>query len=409
MPTRKVWDHAIDLKETFKPRKGRIYPLSKNEREEVQNFVEDQLRKGYIRPSKSPQTSPVFFVDKKDKSKQMIIDYRNLNNQTVKNNYPLLLITDLIDSMGSKQVFTKMDLWWGFNNIRIKEGDEWKGAFITHVGSFEPTVMFFGMTNSPAMFQAMMNEILRDMINEGKVAAFVDDVLVGTETEEGHDEIVEEVLRRLEENNLYIKPEECAWKVRKIGFLGVVIKPSGIEIEKEKVDGVLSWLEPRNVKDVRKFLGLTNYYRRFIKNFAQVARPMNVLMRKDIKWQWEEEQQKAFDELKRVFTTRPVLAAPDLDKEFRVEADASNYTTSRVLSMKGSDELWRPVAFISKSLSDTERNYEIHNKEMLAVVRCLKAWRHFLEGATMKFEIWTDHKNLEYFMKAQKLNRRQAR
>jgi len=269
--------------------------------------------------------------------------------------------------------------------------------------------MFFGMTNSPAMFQAMMNEILRDMINEGKVAAFVDDVLVGTETEEGHDEIVEEVLRRLEENNLYIKPEECAWKVRKIGFLDVVIKPSGIEIEKEKVDGVLSWLEPRNVKDVRKFLGLTNYYRRFIKNFAQVARPMNVLMRKNIKWQWEEEQQKAFDELKRVFTTRPVLAAPDLDKEFRVEADASNYTTSRVLSMKGSDELWRPVAFISKSLSDTERNYEIHNKEMLAVVRCLKAWRHFLEGATMKFEIWTDHKNLEYFMKAQKLNRRQAR
>jgi len=409
MPTRKVWDHAIDLKETFKPQKGRIYPLSKNKREEVQNFVEDQLRKGYIRLSKSPQTSPVFFVDKKDRSKQMIIDYRNLNNQTVKNNYPLLLITDLIDSMGSKQVFTKMDLWWGFNNIRIKEGDEWKGVFITYVGSFKPTVMFFGMTNLPAMFQVMMNEILRDMINEGKVAAFVDDVLVGTETEEGHDEIVEEVLRRLEENNLYIKPEECAWKVRKIGFLGVVIKPSGIEIEKEKVDGVLSWLEPRNVKDVRKFLGLTNYYRRFIKNFAQVARPMNVLMRKDIKWQWEEEQQKAFDELKRVFTTRPVLAAPDLDKEFRVEADASNYTTSRVLSMKGSDELWRPVAFISKSLSDTERNYEIHNKEMLAVVRCLKAWRHFLKGATMKFEIWTDHKNLEYFMKAQKLNRRQAR
>jgi len=178
-----------------------------------------------------------------------------------------------------------MDLWWGFNNVRIKEGDKWKRVFMTHVGSFEPTVMFFGMTNSPAMFQAMMNEILRDMINEGKVAAFVDDVLVGTETEEGHDEIVEKVLRRLEENDLYIKPEKCAWKVRKIGFLGVVIGPSRIEIEKEKVDRVLSWLEPRNVKDVRKFLGLANYYRRFIKNFAQVARPMNMLTRKDVKWQ----------------------------------------------------------------------------------------------------------------------------
>jgi len=269
--------------------------------------------------------------------------------------------------------------------------------------------MFFRMTNSPATFQVMMNEILRDMINERKVAAFVDNVLVGMETEEGHNEIVEEVLKRLKENNLYIKPEKCVWKVQKIGFLGVVIGPDGIEMEKEKVDRVLSWPEPRNVKDIRKFLGLANYYRRFIKNFAQVARPMNVLMRKDVKWQWEEEQQKAFDELKRIFTTKPVLAALDLDKEFRVEADASNYATGGVLLIKGSNELWRPVAFISKSLSDTERNYEIHDKEMLAVVKCLEVWKHFLEGATMKFEIWTDHKNLEYFMKVQKLNRRQAR
>jgi len=152
--------------------------------------------------------------------------------------------------------------------VRIKERDEWKRAFTTHIRSFEPTIMFFGMTNSPAMFQAMINEILRDMINEEKVVAFVDNVLVGTETEEGHDEIVEEVLRRLEENNLYVKLEKCAWKVRKIGFLGVVIGPSGIEMEKKKVDGVLSWPKPRNTKDVRKFLGLTNYYRRFIKDFA---------------------------------------------------------------------------------------------------------------------------------------------
>jgi len=192
IPTRKIWDHAIDLKETFKPRKGRIYSLSKNEREEVQNFVEDQLRKGYIRPSKSPQTLPVFFVSKKDESKRMVMDYQNLNNQTVKNNYPLPLITELIDNMGSKKVFTKMDLRWGFNNVRIKEGDEWKGAFTTHIGSFELTVMFFGMTNSLATFQAMMDEILRDLINEGKVVAFVDDVLVGIEMEEGHNEIVEE-------------------------------------------------------------------------------------------------------------------------------------------------------------------------------------------------------------------------
>jgi len=199
------------------------------------------------------------------------------------------------------------------------------------------------------------------------------------------------------------------WRVRKNGFLGVIIGCNRIEIEKEKVNRVLSWPEPKNMKDIRKFLGLANYYRRFIKDFAQVARPMNVLTRKDVKWQWREEQQKAFDKLKRIFTTKPVPAAPDLDKEFRVEADTSNYATGGVSSMKGPDELWRPVTFISKSLSDTERNYEIHDKEMLAVVRCLEAWRHFLEGTTTRFEIWIDHKNLKYFMKVQKLNRRQAR
>jgi len=209
MPTRKIWDHAIDLKEMFKLWKGKIYPLSRNKREEVQKFIEDQLRKGYIRPLKSPQISPVFFASKKDSSKRMVMDYRSLNSQTVKNNYPLPLITELIDNMGSRKVFMKMDLRWEFNNIRIKEGDEWKGAFMTHIGSFKPTVMFFRMTNSPATVQAMMNEILRDLINKGKVAAFVDDVLIRTETKEGHDEIIEEILKRLEENDLYIKLEKC--------------------------------------------------------------------------------------------------------------------------------------------------------------------------------------------------------
>jgi len=151
------------------------------------------------------------------------------------------------------------------------------------VGSFEPTVMFFGMTNLPATFQAIMNKVLRDLINKEKVAAFVDDMLVETKIEEGHDEIVDEILKRLEENDLYIKPEKCMWKVKRIGFLGIVIGPNGIEMKKKKVDGVLSWPEPKNVKDIRNFLGLANYYRRFIKDFAQVARLMNMLTRKDVK------------------------------------------------------------------------------------------------------------------------------
>ena len=161
-----------------------------------------------------------------------------------------------------------MDLQQGFNNIRIKKEDEQKRVFTMYIGSFEPTVMFFGMTNSPATFQAMMNEILRDLINKGKVVTFVDDVLVKTKTKEEHNEIIEKVLRRLEKNDLYVKPKKYMQKVRKIGFLGVIIGPNGIEMEKEKVDGVLSWLEPKNMKDIRKFLDLTNYYRRFIKDFT---------------------------------------------------------------------------------------------------------------------------------------------
>jgi len=183
--------------------------LSKDKREEVQNFVEDQLGKGYIRPMKSPQMSPVFFVGKKDGKKRMVMDYCNLNSQIVKNNYLLPLITELINNMGGKKVFTKMNLRWRFNNVRIKEGDEWKGAFTVYVGSFEPTVMFFGMTNLLAMFQAIMNEILRDLINKGKVAVFVDDILVGTETEEGHDKIVEDRERESGWSTELARTKEC--------------------------------------------------------------------------------------------------------------------------------------------------------------------------------------------------------
>jgi len=233
--------------------------------------------------------------------------------------------------------------------------------------------MFFGMTNSPATFQAMMNEILRDLINEGKVAAFVDNVLVGTEKEEGHNEIVEEVLKQLEENDLYVKPEKCVWKVRKVPFLGVVMEEERVKMEEEKVAGVLKWPMPQHVRDIRKFLGLANYYRHFVKDFAKVALPMNKLTRKDEKWRWEEDQQKAFEQLKGIFMTRPVLATPDLDKEFRVEADASNFAMGGVLLIKCEDNLWRPMVFISKALNETERNYKIHDKEMLGVIQCLEA------------------------------------
>jgi len=257
---RKIWDHVIEIKEGFVPRKGKVYLLSRREREEVREFIREQLRKGYIWPLKSPQTALVFFIGKKNGKKRMVQDYRYLNEWTIKNNYPLLLISDVLENIRTKKVFTKMDLRWGYNNVRIKEEDEWKTVFIILEGSFKPTVMFFGLTNSPATFQTMMNELLRDLINTGKVAAFIDDVIIGTEIEEEHDEIVVEVIRRLEENDLYVKLEKCKWKVRKVGFLGVVIGPERIKMEKEKVKGVLEWPTPKCVKDVQKFLGLAKYY-----------------------------------------------------------------------------------------------------------------------------------------------------
>ena len=195
-------------------------------------------------------------MPKKDGKKRIVQDYQYLNSWTIKNNYPLPLISDLIDSIGKKKVFIKIDLHWGYNNVRIKEGDEWKAAFSMLEGSFEPTVMFFGLTNSPATFQAMMNDLLRDLVVEKKVAVFIDDMMVAKETEEGHNEIVEEVLRRLEENDLFVKPEKCVWKVKEVGFLKVIIEEDRVRMEKEKVQGVIEWLVPRSVKNVQKFLGL---------------------------------------------------------------------------------------------------------------------------------------------------------
>jgi len=230
----------------------------------------------------------VFFVGKKDGKKRMVQDYQYLNEWTIKNNYPLPLISDVLENIGTKKVFTKIDLRWGYNNVRIKEGDEWKVAFTIPEGSFEPMVMFFGLTNSPATFQAMMNELLRDLINTRKVAAFIDDIIIETETEERHNKIVAEVIRRLEENDLYVKPEKCKWKVREVGFLGVVIGPEGIKMEKEKVRRVLEWLTPKYVKDIQKFLELANYYRQFIQDFASITRPLHDMVKKNRKWEWME-------------------------------------------------------------------------------------------------------------------------
>jgi len=316
----------------------------------------------------------------------------------------LPLIADILDGVGKRKVFTKLDLRLDYNNVRIKEGDEWKAVFTMHIRAYKPTVMYFGLTNSPTTFQTMMNNLFQNLINQGDTATFIDDILVATDTEEGHNELVEEVLKRLEENNLFVKLEKYKWKVREVEFLGVVIGPRGVEIQKEKVEGVLNWLALRNVKEIQKFLGLANYYKRFIKDFTKIVASLHVLVRKEQKWKWEKEQEKVFGKLKEVFTTEPVLAISNINREMRVKMDTSDYVTGGVLLLKCENNKWRLVAFISKLLNAIEQNYEIYDKEMLAVIRCLEIWRHYLEEEKLEFEIWMDHKNLQYFMTSQKLN-----
>ena len=261
MPVRKAWDHAIDLKPDFVPRKAKNIPLSLQEQKEVEEFLNNQLSKGYIRESKSPQTSAVFFIPKKDMKKQMVQDYRHLNSGTVRNNYLLPLISELVDKVGKAKYFTKFDLRWGYNNVWIKEGDEWKAAFTTHRGVFELLVMYFGLMNSPATFQTMMNAIMHNLIDEGVVVVYIDDILIFTQTEKEHDRVIEEVLKRLQDNDLFLKAEKSLWKQKEIEFLGLYISPEGVRMDETKTKAITEWPVPKRVKDVQSFLGLANFYR----------------------------------------------------------------------------------------------------------------------------------------------------
>lgn len=410
MPTRKPYDHAVEFLEgSTLPRPARNYSLSPMERNSLDEWIQENLRKGYIRPSKSPLAAPVFFVKKKDGGLRLVQDYRKLNDITKKDRFPIPKISDLIDRLSKASIYTKIDLRWGYNNVRIREGDEWKLAFVTPFGLYEPTVMFFGLSNAPATFQRMMNHILDDLIREGHVMVYLDDILIFTNDLNHHRRLVREVLRRLRDNDLFAKPEKCFFETDSIEYLGMIISKGSVQMDPSKVDGVLSWPVPQKVKDVQAFLGFANFYRRFIRNFGTIARPLAELTRKGKDWTWGEEQQEAFDALKKAFTSAPILKIPDDEHPFRMECDSSDFATGAVLEQLGSDGLWHPVAYYSKALGPHERNYEIYDKEMLAIVRGLKEWRHHLEGHPLPFEIWSDHQNLTYFRKAQDLTRRQAR
>uniref|UniRef100_A0A0W0GDN4 Reverse transcriptase domain-containing protein n=1 Tax=Moniliophthora roreri TaxID=221103 RepID=A0A0W0GDN4_MONRR len=311
---------------------------------------------------------------------------------------------DLKPDFKPRDLFTKLDLRNGYNNIRIKDGDQWKAAFKTPRGLFEPTVMFFGLTNSPATFQAFMNDILKDFIDEGWCVVYMDDILIFSDEIDIHRLRTKRVLERLRENDLYLKPEKCEFEVTKTLFLGMVITPGHISMDETKLAGIKDWEAPKTIKGVRSFLGFANFYRKFIGKYAELARPLHDLTKKNTKFEWTKLQDIAFNVLKAKFLQRPILQMPDDDKPFIIEADASKWATGAVLKQQGSDGELHPCGYISHAFTPTERNYEIYDRELLAITNALKAWEHYLLGGAHPVTVLSDHKNLTYFRTAQKLN-----
>src|SRR6266403_3155851 len=415
-PPKRPWDHAIDLKpDTPDVIDCKIYPFTQTEDQALVTFLDEQLAKGYIRPSKSPYASPFFFIKKKDGKLRLVQDYRKLNEHTICNRYPLLFIPDLISQVQDAHIFTKFDVRWGYNNIRIKVGDEEKGAFKTKYGLFEPLVMFFGLTNSPSTFQTMMNHIFRDLhvkhLQSGTwIIVYMDDILIATSsTLAAHENAVHDVLHRLEEHDLYLKPEKCVWETLSVDYLGVILEKGVTRMDPVKISGIADWPIPKTVKDVHSFLGFCNFYHAFIRGFANIARPLNQLTRKDVEWTWNAKEQQAFDDLRRQVMAEPVLKQPELDKPFELEVDASGFTVGAVLLQRGEDNKQHPIRYYSVTLIEAERNYDIYNLKLLAIVKALCNWRPFLVGSPHIIMVHTDHANLQYWCQPHKISRHIAR
>ena len=373
LPEHQPWDHTINLEpDAIKHWKVKSYPMSPAEQAELDKFLTEHIAKGYLVPSKSPMASPVFFIKKKDGKLRLVQDYRWLNKITIKNWYPLPLAADIINRLTKAQYFTKFDVRWGYHNIRIQEGDEWKGAIVTNRGLFEPKVMYFSMTNSPATFQALMNSVFTDLIAKGQVAVYMNDILIYSRDIKAHWLVVRKVLKRLEHYDLYLKPEKCEFEQQSIEYLGMIIHPEEVQMDPGKVSAVKSWPTPTTLKEVRAFIGFANFYRRVIKDFSTMAHPLHDLTKKDTPWQWNKEQQEAFDSIKRQFCTEPILKVYDPELPTWVEVDASGFATGGILSQKHNDGLWHAIAYRSQSMSKEERNYEIYDTEMLGLICALE-------------------------------------
>ncbi len=409
LPPHRPYDCAIDLVPGMSLPKGRLYSLSVPEREAMEKYISDSLTAGFIRPSSSPAGGRIFFVAKKDGSLRPCIDYRGLNNITVKNTYPLPLMSSAFERLQGASIFTKLDLRNAYHLVRIREGDEWKTTFNTPRGHFEYLVMPFGLSNSPAVFQALVNDVLRDMVDQF-IYVYLDDILIFSSSLQEHVQHVRRVLQRLLENGLFVKAEKCAFHAQSVPFLGFIVSPEGVRMDPDRVKAVVNWPTPDSRKALLRFLGFANFYRRFIRNFSQLAAPLTALTSTKMTFRWSNAAEAAFTKLRGRFVSAPILRAPDPTRQFVVEVDASEVGVGAVLSQRAtSDDKVHPCAFFSHRLSPAERNYDIGNRELLAVKLTLEEWRHWLEGSGVPFVVWTDHKNLEYIQSAKRLNSRQAR
>ncbi|CAJ0934476.1 unnamed protein product [Ranitomeya imitator] len=409
LPPHRPYDCPIDLVPGSNPPRGRIYPLSPAETQAMSEYIQENLAKGFIRKSSSPAGAGFFFVKKKDSSLRPCIDYRGLNNITVKNKYPLPLIPELFDRLRGAQIFTKLDLRGAYNLVRIRAGDEWKTAFNTRDGHYEYLVMPFGLCNAPAVFQEFVNDVFRDLLYSS-VVVYLDDILIFSPDLSTHRRDVRRVLQRLRENHLFAKIEKCVFEQSSLPFLGYMVSRSGLEMDPEKVSAVLNWPRPLGTKAIQRFLGFANYYRQFIPHFSSLTKPISALVRKGVNSSlWTPEAEESFLSLKQSFATAPVLHRPDANRPFVLEVDASSIGAGAVLLQKSSSGRLVTCVFFSKTFSAPERNYSIGDKELLAIKLALEEWRYLLEGSLHPFTIYTDHKNLAYIHSAQRLNPRQAR
>ncbi|WVZ52060.1 hypothetical protein U9M48_003153, partial [Paspalum notatum var. saurae] len=370
MPPDREVEFLIELLPGTAPIAKRQYRVAPKEQELIKENIDELLGKGFIRPSSSPWAFPVLFVDKKDESRRMCMDYRALN-----------------DLQGAC-VFSKIDLRSGYHQMKIRPSDIPKTAFITRFGLYEYTVMSFGLTNAPAYFMNLMNKVFMEYLDKF-VVVFIDDILIYSKTEEEHEEHLRLVLQKLRDHKLYAKLSKCEFWLDQVPFLGHIVSKGGIMVDPSKISSVMDWKVPEVVKEVRGFLGLAGYYRRFIESFSRIAKPMTSLLKKGVPFIWTKERQTAFDELKKRLTTAPVLTLPNLTKSFTVYCDASKEGLGCVLMQEG-----KVIAYSSRQLRKHVVNYPTHDLELAAVVHALKIWRHYLFGN--RCEIYTDHKSLKY-------------